>query len=87
MAVDSLKLAAKQVGELPLPADETKWAQASQTLADCRGEGTGAGGPAGAWDRALEVATVMTEAYGAGPEVLAWWSARRKPRPSEPSET
>jgi hypothetical protein len=81
LAVDSLKLAAKQVGELPLPSDEARWVEASQILADHHGVGG-----AEAWDRALEVATVMTDAYEAGPEVLAWWSSRRKPRPSEPAE-
>ncbi len=78
LSVDSLKLAARQVAELPLPADEAHWAEAAELLAE-----SGEEGPVVAWDRALEVATIMTEAFGAGPEVLAWWSARRKSRPSE----
>ena len=37
--------------------------------------------PAEAWDTVAEVGAIMTEAYGASGDVLAWWRARRKLRP------
>ncbi len=73
MAVDALKLAAKQVVELPLPADRRAWDLAAELLA---GEGpeTVAGG-AGLAD---EVAERMNRAYRADDAVLQWWRARVK---------
>jgi hypothetical protein len=91
LTVDALKLAAAQVKELPLPTDAGAWAEAAALLAHtdrhnnvggrAAQEGIGVADPASAWDLALEVATIMNRAYGAGSEVLEWWSARRKARP------
>lgn len=86
LSVNALKLAASQVGELPLPPDDARWAQAAALLAD-RDQGAdpdpGLGlDPARAWDVADEVAALMTDAYQADPDVLAWWRSRRPPRPT-----
>lgn len=82
LSVDALKLAAKQVAELPLPTDSERWAEAAELIAR-RDQAAGGGQDAAqAWDLAVEVATIMTEAYGVGPEVLGWWKTRLKPRPA-----
>jgi hypothetical protein len=83
LSVDAVKLAAKQVGELPLPADSEAWNEATALLSDTGWGGTGPNDAAAAWDQALEIATIMTEAYEAEPEVLEWWKARLKPRPDQ----
>lgn len=73
MAVDALKLAAKQVLDLPLPADRTAWNRAAGLLAR-RSPATVADGIA----LADEVAELMNQAYGADEAVLQWWRARVK---------
>ncbi|MEL7158056.1 MAG: hypothetical protein AAFN30_15865, partial [Actinomycetota bacterium] len=77
MSVDAVKLAARQVAQLPLPADSGAWASASAMVAEADGLG-----PGEAWDRSLAVAELMTRAYGADDEVFAWWCGRRKARPA-----
>lgn len=59
----SIKLSARQVAALPLPADEAGWDRAAELarageVADC--------------------ARVMTSAYGAGQDVLGWWEERAR---------
>lgn len=76
MSVDALKLAAKQVGDLPLPVDDGLWQEAARLVGACDGAD-----PVTAADCSLEVAEVMTRAYGAGPEVYDWWVSRRKSLP------
>ncbi len=76
LTVDAVKLAARQVAELPLPADELAWAEAAEIVA-----ASDPHEPAVAWDAALNVATIMTEAYRASDDVLAWWRNRLKERP------
>ena len=79
MAIDAVKLAARQVGELPLPVDLDRWGEAAALL-DATGPGRAGGGPdpgrAGARSVAVAVARLMTEAYGAEPAVLDWWRDR-----------
>lgn len=68
MAVDALKLAARQVAELPLPPDRTAWEEAAAVIA--AGDGT-------APDRvAVDAARIMNRAYGGGEDVLGWWLDR-----------
>lgn len=93
LAIDAVKLAARQVGELPLPADLDRWGEAAALLAgEPAGaapagapaglrpgpvdQGAGAEGRAAARAVALEVARLMTEAYGATPSVFEWWRER-----------
>lgn len=80
MAIDAVKLAARQVGELPLPADLDLWDEAATLLA-APAPGPAAGADpeverAAARAVAVEVARLMTEAYGAEPSVLEWWRRR-----------
>lgn len=76
LTVDAVKLAARQVAELPLPADRAAWAEAAALVPRADG-----GEPTVAWDTAVEVAAIMTEAYKSSDQVLDWWLARLKPRP------
>jgi predicted RNA methylase len=76
LAVDAVKLAARQVAELPLPADNAAWSEASALVAGADGAG-----PAAAWDLSVAAALVMTAAYRAPAQVFDWWFARLKPRP------
>lgn len=75
LAVDALKLAARQVVELPLPSDRAAW----QRAADLIGRTAISTVVEGA---ALsdEVAAIMNDAYGADAAVLQWWRARAKSR-------
>lgn len=72
MSVDALKLAARQVLELPLPADRPVWDEAAALVAGA--DQVESGEVAQVVDR---VATLMNRAYRADDEVLAWWRARR----------
>ncbi|MGI9599138.1 MAG: hypothetical protein ACR2QK_23445, partial [Acidimicrobiales bacterium] len=72
LAVDALKLAARQVLELPLPADRTAWAEAARLIAGHDVTGSVADG----WATSREVATIMNAAYGADRSVLTWWHGR-----------
>lgn len=76
LSVDAVKLAAKQVGELPLPADAELWDRAAALVA-----ASDALEPSAAWDRTVEVAELMNDAYGADQDVFRWWRSRLKPRP------
>ncbi|MEM7272079.1 MAG: N-6 DNA methylase [Actinomycetota bacterium] len=76
LAVDALKLAARQVAELPLPVDRGAWDEATAMIAalgdqiDRR--------PSDGWAAAVEVAEVMTRAYRADPAVTDWWLGRAR---------
>lgn len=71
LSVDAVKLAARQVLELPLPPDREAWEEAAGLVATADGLD-----PAGAAAVAAEVGELMNQAYGAGDEVLDWWRAR-----------
>lgn len=85
MAVDALKLAAKQVLELPLPSDRGKWEQAAAlivsstvpvlTSADSTVAPRSLAAEQGK-QVAIEVGSLMTNAYGADRHVFEWWEKR-----------
>ncbi|MEM7339723.1 MAG: hypothetical protein AAF467_13800 [Actinomycetota bacterium] len=74
LSVEALKLAARQVTELPIPLDTDRWDAAAELVASVDGAGPGHPTVAAVVD---QIAALMTDAYGAGPEVLDWWRARR----------
>jgi len=101
MTIDAVKLAARQVGELPLPPDRDRWSEAAALLAAATvgtaagaapaaaepsaapdGDRTDCAARAAAWAVAVEVARLMTEAYGASPAVFEWWRERLSDRPT-----
>jgi hypothetical protein len=65
LTVDAIKLAARQVGELPVPVDRSAWDEAAAIVAE-----------EASLASIVRVAEIMTTAYGASDEVLAWWTAR-----------
>jgi hypothetical protein len=68
-------VAARDVAELPLPADAAAWddaAVALRAVATAPGP-LGGGGPTEALDAFTAAAAA---AYGSPPEVVAWWRAR-----------
>jgi hypothetical protein len=65
LSSDAIKLSARQVLDIPLPSSPGAWAHAADLIE--RGD--------------LEpAAESMVDAYGAGPEVLDWWTNRRATR-------
>ena len=75
LAVDALKLAARQVTELPLPTDRKMWERAAEMIVDAPNRSVEEG-----WSVSCDVAAAMNTAYGADPSVLAWWTKRSKIR-------
>lgn len=75
LAVDALKLAARQVAELPLPADRAMWERAADLIAIAV-ETRVLLEPEEAQVLVAEVAAIMNEAYGGNASVLGWWSQR-----------
>jgi hypothetical protein len=71
LSVDGLKLAARQVVQLPLPADDVAWDEAASLLGPAADRG-----PEEAAALAGRVAEAMNRAYGADEAVLAWWRDR-----------
>lgn len=73
LTADAIKLAARQVPDLPLPPPEGEqwWAKASDEIAHADGLD-----PDAALEVARRVAGLMNEAYGASPDVLTWWQGR-----------
>lgn len=74
MAVDALKLAARQIGELPLPTDSGAWEEATAIIAALGDQENTV--PEQGWAVAADVAAVMTRAYGAAETVTDWWLER-----------
>lgn len=74
LGTQAIKLAARQVLELPLPVDAAAWAEGAALAAAAQGAGPGP-------ERAAlldELGAVMDRAFGCDdPAVLAWWTARR----------
>ncbi len=75
LAVDALKLAARQVLQLPLPEDRRAWDRASALVADHEGS-VGTDPIEAGWALAVEVAAIMNRAYGADDAVWQWWLER-----------
>jgi hypothetical protein len=73
LSAQAIKLAARQVLELPLPVDDAAWAEGAALARQAHGA-------AGAERQHLldRLGTVMDRAYAVDdPAVLAWWAARR----------
>ena len=79
LTVDGLKLAARQIAELPLPVDETAWAEAAARIEVHLAGVAGDEAVVSGWRVACEVAEIMTEAYGADADVFEWWYRRGEP--------
>ncbi len=77
MSVDALKLAARDVGDLPLPQNRRAWYRAAALLQEADLPALGGDVQAG-WTTAVEVGRVMTAAYGADESVFDWWVSRAK---------
>lgn len=77
LSIDALKLAASDLAQLPLPVDaDDLWHEAATLALSIDSFELEQGRRRVVLDR---VATLMTQAYGAGPEVLGWWRARLPP--------
>ncbi|MGB5757458.1 MAG: hypothetical protein WBM50_11120, partial [Acidimicrobiales bacterium] len=79
LAVDAIKLAARQVLELPLPDDRLAWDRAAALIADAEPDPAFNGGVDSiedGWALATEVAAIMNRAYGADDVVWQWWVER-----------
>jgi hypothetical protein len=78
LASDAIKLSAKQILEIGLPAELEPWEQGTDCLraaADAAARGDGAG-----WRTQLEqFGAHMCDAYGVAQDVLDWWLARVPP--------
>ncbi|MGI9613244.1 MAG: N-6 DNA methylase [Acidimicrobiales bacterium] len=68
LTVDGVKLAARQVEELPLPTHQGRWDEAAALIAATDSPDRDGLVP--------QVGAIMTEAYGAGTEVMDWWLNR-----------
>lgn len=75
LARGGLKLRAAQVRAIPLPLHGDRW----DTAADLVRVASSASDPHETREALLAAAAVSTEAYGLGPEVTEWWSARLPP--------
>jgi hypothetical protein len=71
LARGALKVAARDVAELPLPADAAAWDDAAVAL---RALATADGTPGG--DALEAFVAAAAAAYGSPPEVVAWWRVR-----------
>ncbi len=77
MSVEAIKIAARDVGTLPLPEDHGAWTEAATIVASADGQE-----PRLALSTAIEAATVMHRAYGLdqasaeGAAVWHWWLTR-----------
>jgi len=75
LSSDAVKLSAGQVLGLPLPTDGEAWS-AGAAAAEAAHEAAAQGDPAG-WEVGLaQLSEAMGDAYGVGPGVADWWSAR-----------
>lgn len=78
LSADAMKLAARQVLDVPLPVDDEAWARGAAALE--RAERSAADHDEAGWARHLdELGGHMCEAYGVGADVLDWWRARLPP--------
>jgi hypothetical protein len=78
LARGALKVAARDVADLPLPADRGAWDVAAKALRVYAATPAGPdGGDAPAAREALDAFTcAAARAYGSAAEVVAWWRAR-----------
>ncbi len=71
MSVDAIKVAARDLASIPLPPDRTAWSEAAALVATADGCE-----PDEAHRIAVEVASLMNEAYHTDPAVGSWWNDR-----------
>jgi hypothetical protein len=72
---DAIKMSARQLLEIPLPPDETSWAEGAERL-QAAAQAAQAG-RADEWSEALhEFGTTMCRAFDASEEILSWWLGR-----------
>ncbi|MGZ4682873.1 MAG: N-6 DNA methylase [Acidimicrobiales bacterium] len=72
----AVKISASQALGIPLPADAGAWAAGADAAAAAHRAAEA--GDVGGWHLALgTMAEAMADAYGVGPEVAEWWTARR----------
>ncbi|HEX7739311.1 MAG TPA: N-6 DNA methylase [Marmoricola sp.] len=74
LTMHAIKLSAKQVASLPLPADATAWDEG----ADLARRAQHAASPAARDALLRDLARVMTAAYSSSDEVLIWWLDRAR---------
>jgi hypothetical protein len=78
LSADALKLAARQVLDVPLPVDDGAWDRGAAALE--RAERCAAEDDEVGWSRHIdELGAHMCEAYRVGTDVLDWWRARLPP--------
>ncbi len=83
LSADAIKLAAKQLLDLPLPPDRARWAEAA-ALVEPRSQES----PRDRHHRLVRVGRLMTQAYGEPERVFEWWRARlRAPRSGTGSDS
>ncbi len=71
MSADAIKLAAKQLLDLPLPLDVGRWAEAAVLAASTSPESS-----RGRHERLVRVGRLMTDAYREPDPVFEWWRDR-----------
>ncbi|GAC1544249.1 MAG: hypothetical protein NVS3B12_32930 [Acidimicrobiales bacterium] len=73
---DAIKMSARQIAGIPLPAEQEAWDKSARTVREAT-EAARRGDDAGWLEALLEVGATMCDAYGVGREPLtAWWWAR-----------
>ncbi len=77
MSGDSIKVSARALLEVPLPADNVRWREAAEVVS--RSLGTD---PVSAWHDSVRVARIMNSAYGGAESTFEWWLRRLGPSPS-----
>ncbi|MCG8369984.1 MAG: hypothetical protein MJA32_05660, partial [Proteobacteria bacterium] len=82
LSADAIKLSARQVLDVPLPARSDRWEAGAALVPEVAAAAAGADDAA--WRRSLvELGTVMCEAYGAETDGLVdWWAARLPKMPT-----
>ena len=76
LAVDALKLAARQLAELPVPVDRQAWDAAADVITTAVSDNPDGLTIEEGWGAAIEVAALMNSAYRADSGVFDWWFER-----------
>ena len=71
LSVDAIKLAARDLADVPLPADTGAWVEAALLVEQAEGVG-----PHRRRDILLEIGRLINMAYGAPGDCLQWWIDR-----------
>lgn len=78
LSADAVKLAAREVLEIPLPIRSEPWDEAAVLLREAAAAAEAGDGPHW-WDLLVRAGASMTEAYDADEGCLAWWVHRLPP--------